>query len=145
MKTTKLAESPNELQVAYGIRFKVFVDEQKVPPELELDEYDQTATHLLALEDGVPVGCGRLVYFEAAGDTYAQIGRVAVLKDKRGAGYGKLLCRELVNIARRRGFGKVVLYSQCSAEGFYHSLGFTPQGEVFEDAGIDHICMVKVF
>ena len=139
MGVVKRVENNSELEAVYSIRFKVFVDEQKVPPEMELDEYDESAVHLMALEDGQPVGCGRLVLFEG----YAQIGRVAVLKENRGSGYGKMICKELINIAREAGVAKIILHSQCSAEGFYLGLGFTPEGEIFDDAGIDHICMVR--
>ena len=140
MATIKRVQNASEFEAAYSIRFKVFVEEQSVPVELELDEYDQTAIHLLALEDGQAVGCGRLVFFEE----YAKIGRVAVLKENRGNGYAKMICEELVNIARERGATKVILDSQCSAEGFYRRLGFASEGEIFDDAGIDHIHMVMV-
>ena len=137
MKTIKCVESKAELEAAYAIRFKVFVDEQKVPEELELDEHDEGAVHLLALEDGLPVGCGRLVFFEE----YAQIGRVAVLREKRGGGFGKIICEGLLEIARESGAKKVILHSQCAVQEFYSRLGFVAEGEVFDDAGIDHICM----
>ena len=137
MRTIKRVESARDLEAAHSIRFKVFVDEQKVPPELELDEYDEAAIHILALENGRAVGCGRLVFFE----DYAKIGRVAVLKEHRGAGFGKIICKELINIAQENNAAKVILHSQCSAEEFYRNLGFVPEGEIFDDAGIDHISM----
>ncbi|MCL2857541.1 MAG: GNAT family N-acetyltransferase [Oscillospiraceae bacterium] len=139
MGTVKCVESAGELGTAYNIRFKVFVDEQNVPVELELDEYDNDAVHMLALEGGVAVGCGRVVFFEG----YAKIGRVAVLKEHRGRGHAKMICEKLIDIAREQGSRKAVLDSQCSAEGFYRKLGFEPEGEVFDDAGIEHVRMVK--
>ena len=135
----KRVENASELGLAYYIRFKVFVDEQNVPPELELDEHDEAAVHMLALENETPVGCGRLVFFEG----YARIGRVAVLKEYRGRGFAKMICEALIDIARNEGVSKIVLDSQCSAEGLYRKLGFAPEGEVFDDAGIDHIRMVR--
>jgi len=140
MQIVKRVEDHSELEAAYSIRFKVFVEEQKVPAEIELDEYDEAAVHLLALEDGKAVGCGRLVFFEG----YAKIGRVAVLKEKRRRGFAKMICEELINIAREKGVKKIILHSQCSAQGLYLGLGFVPEGEVFDDAGIDHICMARV-
>ena len=106
---------------------------------VELDEYDKCAVHLLAFEDNMVVGCDSVVFFEG----YAKIGRIAVLKEKRGCSYGKIICSRPVDIAREMGAKKVILYSQCSAEEFYKKLGFVPEGEVFDNAGIDHICMVK--
>ena len=116
------------------------MEEQRCPIEMELDEHDQTAIHLLAFDGGRPVGCGRLLTFEA----HSQIGRVAVLKEKRGQGFGRFICQELLKIAGRGGAKKVILHAQCQAVKFYEQLGFAPQGQVFDDCGIDHIRMVKV-
>jgi len=140
MRSVKRVENDAEFQLAYNIRVKVFVEEQNVPVEIESDEYDKIAIHVLALEDGEPVGCGRVVFF----DDYAKIGRVAVLMDKRKSGFGKIVCEELLNIAVENGAKKAVLHAQCVASKFYETLGFTPEGEIFDEDGIDHIKMVKV-
>ena len=141
MRKIKRVENKAEFEIAYKIRLEVFVEEQNVPIEIEADEYDEVATHVLAFENEKPVGCGRIVFF----DDYSKIGRVAVLADKRGLGFGKMICQELINIAALEGkTKKVVLNSQCSAAKFYERLGFIAEGEVFDDAGIDHIRMVRM-
>ena len=140
MITLKRVKSDIDFDIAYNIRLEVFVKEQNVPVEIESDEYDKIATHVLAFYDGAPVGCGRIVFF----DEYAKIGRVAVLLNKRKNGIGKLICEELIKIALERDAKKVILHAQCVAVQFYEKLGFTSEGEIFDDAGIDHISMVKM-
>ena len=121
-----------------AIRFAVFVREQGVPPELEHDEHDAWALHLLASDtEGRPIGTARLL-------SDGHIGRMAVLPSWRNRGVGSALVRELLHIAVQRGDGRVFLHAQCTAEAFYARLGFTPVGEVFVDAGIDHRQMEKV-
>ena len=72
--TVKLVETEEDMEAAVGIRFRVFVDEQAVPPEIELDEYDAQATHAIAVEDGDAMGTGRMFLEDGA----ARIGRMAV-------------------------------------------------------------------
>ena len=118
-----------------AIRFQVFVDEQGVPAELEQDEHDRTAIHLLATaEDGLPIATARML-------PDGHIGRMAVLPRWRHRGVGSTLLRELIRIAATQGHDSVFLHAQCAAERFYARLGFVAEGEVFEDAGIDHRCM----
>lgn len=125
---------------AAELRTRVFVGEQHVPPELELDEYDETADHLVALDDaGVVRGTLRVLPYH---DTDLKIGRVAVDAALRGRGLGLALMREALAEARRRGCGAAHLGSQVTVVGFYEKLGFTAFGDVFDDAGIPHRHMV---
>lgn len=124
-------------QKAGAIRHEVFVVEQKVPIELELDDHDATAVHALAWVDDVPVGTGRLL-------PDSHIGRMAVLKSHRSIGVGKALLQALVEQAARRGDTDVVLAAQWHATGFYEALGFKVEGNQFMDAGIAHVLMRKV-
>jgi predicted GNAT family N-acyltransferase len=126
--------SPDEMRQAHAIRRRVFVEEQHVPEEIELDADDGRAFHALATLDGRAVGCGRLV---AHGDE-VKIGRMAVEREQRGRGIGAEVLRFLLAEARRRGNRIAVLHAQLSAEGFYLKEGFTPVGDVFEEAGIAH-------
>ncbi len=126
--------SPGELAEAYAIRRRVFIEEQAVPEEIEMDEDDACAFHALALEDGRAIGCGRMV---AHGDE-VKIGRMAVLPDRRRHGIGRAILNFLVRSARERGYRKAILNAQLPAEGFYLKYGFAPVGEVFEEAGIAH-------
>lgn len=119
---------------AYEIRRRVFLDEQRVPPELEFDADDAHALHALAIVAGEPVATGRLV---VRGD-HAQIGRMAVLAEHRGHGVGRAILEELVRAASERGASRVILHAQVQAIGFYESLGFKAFGEVYDEAGIPH-------
>ncbi|MDX3893933.1 GNAT family N-acetyltransferase [Pusillimonas sp.] len=123
---------------AAALRHEVFVVEQGVPVELELDEYDSIAVHALALEGDTVVGTGRLL-------PDAHIGRMAVRATHRGRGVGAMLLTALVEAARRRGDPSVVLAAQWHAQGFYRAHGFQAEGEKFMDAGIEHISMRKAF
>ena len=115
-----------------AIRYRVFVEEQGVPRELEHDSHDASALHLLALADDVtPIGTARLLID-------GHIGRMAVLPAWRGRGVGSSLLLELLRIADASGSGAPFLNAQCDAIGFYTRLGFEPYGEVFDDAGIPH-------
>jgi predicted GNAT family N-acyltransferase len=127
------------MRQAWAIRRKVFIEEQRVPEELELDADDARAAHALALWDGEPVGCGRMI----AADAHVKIGRMAVLADKRGHGVGRLVLEFLLDRARKDGFRRAVLHAQLSAEGFYLKQGFAPRGGVFEEAGIMHREMTR--
>jgi predicted GNAT family N-acyltransferase len=126
------------LAEALAIRTRVFVDEQGVPPDLELDEHDRddrVAVHALATVAGRPVGAGR--YYVSEGST-VQIGRMAVLPEARGTGVGRALLDALVAEARRRGFSRAHLHAQTHARAFYAKAGFYDDGEPLWDAGILH-------
>lgn len=118
------------------IRFQVFVDEQQVPAEMELDEFDALSCHALALADGRPVGTGRLL-------PDGHIGRMAVLAGWRGRGVGAALLQALIDEAGRRGMARLALSAQTHALGFYARFGFVPEGEVYEEAGLPHQGMVR--
>ena len=128
-------QSEAQLAEAHAIRRRVFIEEQQVPEELELDEDDPRAFHALALGDGRAVGCGRFV---AHANYEVKIGRMAVLRELRGSHIGQAILEFLINAARQRGFARAVLHAQLTAEGFYLKQGFEPVGEVFEEAGIPH-------
>ena len=118
-----------------AIRHEVFVREQHVPAEIELDEHDSAATHLLAFtSEHNPVGTARLL-------DCGKIGRVAVLKEFRGTGIGRQLLRHLVEIARKRRLSSVYLHAQEHVVEYYRRLGFIPQGERFFEADIPHFRM----
>jgi predicted GNAT family N-acyltransferase len=117
---------------ATAIRFEVFVQEQRVPVEIEIDELDPLSVHALALDDrGHAIGTGRLL-------PDGHIGRMAVLKPWRGRGAGGLILEALIEEARRRGHGEVVLAAQVHAMAFYRAHGFAPVGDGYQEAGIAH-------
>lgn len=124
-------------EAARAIRFAVFVDEQKVPAAIELDDFDATSLHALARDAaGRAVGTGRLL-------PDGHIGRMAVLRDARGQGAGTALLRALLQAARERGHRQVRLSAQTHALGFYRRLGFAAVGEVYQEAGIAHVDMQR--
>ena len=120
-----------------AIRYEVFVDEQNVPEELEIDGLDGKAKHVLTFVDGLPIGTGRIL-------SDGHIGRVAVLKNYRGLGIGKSIMKELIKCAQDMSLEKVWLSSQWHAHSFYLDLGFVCVGEVYKEAGIEHIKMFRV-
>ena len=126
---------------AYGIRRRVFIEEQHVPEEIELDADDALAFHALATLDGNAIGCGRMLDH---GDGEVKIGRMAVVPEFRGTGVGRDILRFLIDRARARGLRKAILHAQLTAEGFYLKEGFNPLGEVFDEAGIAHRKMEKL-
>jgi len=123
---------------ARRIRFAVFVEEQGVPAELEMDEMDAQCVHALAFDGSEAVGTGRLL-------PDGHIGRMAVLKGWRGRGIGAALLRRLIQAARERGDREVLLSAQVHALGFYRAQGFTAVGEVYQEAGIPHRAMRLLF
>lgn len=123
---------------ASAIRFEVFVHEQQVPPEEELDATDADCVHALAFNHlGEPIGTGRLL-------PDGHIGRMAVLKASRGNGVGAAILLRLTEQARARGFTQVVLSAQTHARAFYAKYGFKEEGEEYLDANIAHILMRKM-
>ena len=120
---------------ATAIRFEVFVDEQKVPAEIELDDMDAVCLHAVAYDAaGVAIGTGRLL-------PDGHIGRMAVRQPGRGTGVGGAILTLLMEKARERGDAAVVLNAQTVAAPFYARHGFVQQGEQFEEAGIAHVEM----
>ncbi len=128
-------------KLASPLRTEVFVDEQKVPVDMEWDEEDKSALHCVAVNRmGIALATGRLLQ-HAPG--VARVGRMAVKKPMRGSDLGRRVLEALMDAARARGDAHMVLHAQCSAEGFYRRAGFEPHGAVFEEAGIAHIEMVR--
>ncbi len=120
---------------AQAIREEVFIIEQQVPPEIEIDDMDVVCVHAVAYDDAdVAIATGRLL-------PDGHIGRMAVRKAGRGQGVGSAVLKALMAAARERGDSEVVLNAQTHAEPFYAGHGFTREGEQFMDAGIAHIHM----
>jgi predicted GNAT family N-acyltransferase len=127
------------MREAFGLRYEVFVDEQGVPRELEVDELDPRATHLVAISDDRVIGTLRILDHGAA----AKVGRVAVRASARRTGIGARLMLHAAAIAADRGFTEIIVHAQIAVAGFYRRLGYVEEGDQFEDAGIPHIAMRK--
>jgi YbgC/YbaW family acyl-CoA thioester hydrolase len=126
---------------AQAIRTAVFVDEQKIPAEMEWDEADAGCIHAVAVNRfGVPLATGRLLEHVPG---VAKIGRMAVTQTMRGSRVGRSVLEALMKAARARGDHEVVLHAQVSAAPFYARAGFSQRGSVFEEAGIPHVEMVR--
>ncbi len=135
----KAVETDEELARVMRIREVVFVEGQDVPLDRERDEHDAGARHFIMCREGVAVGCARARVLES-GRT-AKLERVAVLEEFRGLGLGARLMDYLMDYCRAGGAREVKLHSQCSVRRFYEKMGFRARGEVFMDAGIEHIEM----
>lgn len=129
------ADYTADIDALRQVRETVFVQEQQVPIEEEWDELDPVCEHVLALDlEGRPIGTGRLT-------PERKIGRMAVMADWRGRGVGEAILLALMERARVRGWDRVSLHAQVSAEGFYERAGFVAEGEEFDEAGIRHRLM----
>ena len=126
---------------AQAIRTEVFIDEQKIPKDLEWDEADRDCVHAVAFNRlGLPLATGRLLQHAPR---VARIGRMASLQALRGSGVGRQVLDALMQVARQRGDTELRLHAQTSASAFYTRAGFIPSGPVFEEAGIPHVEMTR--
>lgn len=137
--TVKRAETETDLEAAIGVRFRVFVDEQSIPAEEELDEDDAIATHAIALAGGRAIGAGRVV----VRDGVARIGRMAVDRSHRRRGIGGLLLRFLEAEAEAQGATEYVLHAQEYVKSFYAAHGYAERGGVFLEVDLPHVEMRK--
>jgi predicted GNAT family N-acyltransferase len=126
---------------AFKIRREVFILEQGVPEELEIDEHDPQALHALAYFNNACIGTARL-HFNCDGS--GQIGRMAVLSSFRSKGLGRQIMKVLIEIAKSNGISSLILHSQVSAIPFYEKLGFVANGPIYDEAGIPHRTMMMV-
>jgi predicted GNAT family N-acyltransferase len=128
---------------AYAIRYAVFVEEQGIPAELEIDDYDPIAEHALAYVDNQCVATAR-IYLDEQVPSKAKIGRMAVLREFRGQGIGTALLGESIRAGMMQGANVFELHAQQSAVPFYAKLQFKPDGAIFDEVGIPHQCMELV-
>lgn len=139
MKVKSVA-TEDELNEAFGVREQVFVKEQGVPLENEMDEYDAHCEHILIYDGKTPVGAGRLRLV----DGMAKLERVCVLASHRKLGLGRLIVNALENKAKEKGLPQAKLHGQLYAEMFYEKLGYERvSADVFIEEGIPHISMMK--
>lgn len=136
-------ESEDTWEEARRIRTRVFIEEQACPPEEEWDAYESTSRHLIGYVDGAAVAVARWRTTTVGEEIAAKLERFAVLKEHRGRGYGREMVHFAIQDARRAGFSSFVLHAQAHLEEFYASFGFDRVGDVFEEAGIPHVKMVK--
>ena len=134
--SVRIEKWPTAREAACHVRFVVFVEEQQVSPEIELDEWDAASDHAIATDaSGRAIATGRLL-------PDGHIGRMAVLRDWRGHGVGAAVLAALLERATELGMQHAILNAQTHARGFYARFGFTQTGAEFMEAGIPHVGMV---
>lgn len=129
----------DDIAACLGVRRAVFIEEQNVAEEIEMDGLEHEGIHILLRHDGTPAGCARIMVKGATG----KIGRVAVLKEFRGLGLGKAVMEECVRVLRGLpGVTEARLGAQSHAIPFYEALGYRVDGPEYIEAGIPHKPMV---
>lgn len=143
----KIKQSKNTLSDIYmdalDIRKKVFVDEQKVPLSIEIDENEALCLHFVLYNDSEEA-CATCRILPDDKDQTVTLQRMAVLSEQRGKALGQILLQNVIAFCQKQGFKEIILHAQITAQGFYQREGFTEVGDIFQEAGIDHITMLKI-
>ncbi|AZU61290.1 GNAT family N-acetyltransferase [Neobacillus mesonae] len=137
--TVKVVESQQELEDAYKVRKNVFVEEQHVPIEEEIDQFEQDAVHFVMYHEDMPIGAGRFRIIDGIG----KVERICVLEESRKLGAGKAIMDSIETYALKNGIQKLKLNAQTHAIPFYEKIGFQVVSDEFMDAGIPHKTMMK--
>lgn len=135
----RVAKTKQQIEDAFKVRRTVFIEEQNVSEERELDEHDEEAIHFIAYVQNIPVAAARL---RLVGD-YGKLERICVLKEFRSRSYGREIISEMEAVIRDHKLKKAKLNSQTYAVEFYEKLGYQVVSEEFVDAGIPHVTMEK--
>jgi len=122
------------------VRGIVFIEEQKVQWDGEMDEFEEESWHYLGEIDGEPVAAGRL---RQVADGTIKVERIAVRPAWRGRGYGEEVVQFLIDEAIEKGARKLAMHAQIHLQDFYAKFGFVAQGEIFSECGIEHMAMVR--
>lgn len=135
----EVVKGQEDLEKAFAIRVEVFVNEQGVPLDIEVDEYDEIAEHVLVYYDNKPVGAARWRMV----DNMAKLERICVLAAYRQYGLGKAIVTSLEEAVKKQGLTKAKLHGQVQAADFYKKLGYKQMSDEFMEDGIEHILFVK--
>ena len=136
----RIAATEEDVLKVLVVRGIVFIEEQGVDWEGEIDSFEKTATHFLGEVGGQPAATGRLRHLE---DGWVKVERIAVRPRWRGRGCARAMVDFMLDHARAGGAVKFKMHAQVYLEDFYRSCGFRRRGEVFDECGIDHILMVR--
>ncbi|WP_445486873.1 GNAT family N-acetyltransferase [Niallia sp. 03133] len=134
-----VVKNDKEMKDALYVRRTVFVDEQQVPEEEEIDQFEQDSIHFVLYDESKPIGAGRYRIF----DEYGKVERICILKESRKGGSGKTLMNKIEEYAKKNGAPALKLNAQIQAIPFYSKLGYEVVSEEFLDAGIPHKTMKK--
>ncbi len=135
----EIAQSESQLEEVFSVRKTVFVQEQNVPLEEEIDEHENQSTHFILYDGDRPAGAGRFRLLDGIG----KVERICVLKSLRGKGAGREIMQAIEQYAAGRSISKLKLNAQTYAIPFYEGLGYEVVSEEFMDAGIPHRTMIK--
>ena len=133
----KEVETKQEYEQILNIRKKVFIEEQKVPKDIEIDEYETKSTQFVVYLNKEPIGCARIRF-----NNFAKLERIAIIKQYRGKGFGTKLTQYLIDYCHKKNIFHIRLNSQLYVAEFYKKIGFKRFGEVFFEAGIKHVEMI---
>ena len=133
----RLAKNNNDLKDIFKIRKIVFIKEQKVPINEEIDGFDEDSKHIIALYKNSPIGCARIRFIGKK----AKLERIAILKNYRGKGFGKNIVEYLIKYSKNKSAGEIVMNAQFYLADYYKKFGFKSRGKTFMEAGIKHIEM----
>lgn len=136
----RIAASAEDILKVMVVRGIVFIEEQGVDWEGEIDRHEDESLHVLGEADGQPVASGRLRMLPGR---WAKLERIAVRPRWRGRGFARGMVGFLMEEAVRRGAEHMMLHAQVHLEEFYGGFGFRREGPVFDECGIDHVLMVR--
>lgn len=137
-----IAKTEKQLNDAFFVRKEVFVKEQHVPEEEEIDQFEDTSEHIVIYDGGQPVGAGRW----RLKDGHGKLERICVMKSHRSLGVGAIIMQALEKAAAAKGADSFILHAQTQAVPFYEKQGYrVTSGEEFLDAGIPHLEMIKEY
>jgi len=135
--TIRSATWNNDSAAIKAVRHAVFIQEQEVPEELESDQFDADSAYVLAeAKDGQAIGCARL-------QPNGKVTRIAVLEKWRRLGVGSEMLKELISMAKRRQQKTLYMHAQVQAKALYEAFEFKSSGDVFTEAGIEHVKMTR--
>ena len=136
----RVARTSEEILKVMVVRGIVFIEEQKVDWEGEIDEFENDAIHFLGEAGGQPVATGRL---RMMADGRAKLERIAVRPAWRGRGYARAVVQRMLDYAVESGARRFSMHAQVHLQRFYEDFGFRREGDVFVECGIEHITMVR--
>lgn len=137
-----IVKTEKQLNDAFFVRKEVFVKEQHVPEEEEIDQFEDTSEHIVIYDGGQPVGAGRW----RLKDGHGKLERICVMKSHRSLGVGAIIMQALEKAAAAKGADSFILHAQTQAVPFYEKQGYrVTSGEEFLDAGIPHLEMIKEY
>lgn len=132
----QIVGNQKEFDDVIAIRKKVFIEEQNVPIDIEMDGLDDEANHVIAYLDNKPIGCARIRM-----NSFAKLERIAVMKDYRRKGFGRKITEFLIDYCKQKNVDEIRLHAQIYTADFYKKLGFLERGKTFFEADIKHIEM----